>query len=70
MKYFNRKPTVGSRLREATDPIVSDEQRLQAMIDNHKVMEKDKLGRIFSPLTGSRIRDLVQKTKESNATLY
>jgi len=70
MKYFNRKPTVGSRLIEATEQIVSDEQHLQSLIDNHKVMKKDKLGRIFSPLTGSRIRDLVQKTKESNATLY
>jgi len=49
MKYFNRKPTVGSRLIEATDPIISDEQRLQSLIENHKVMKKDKLGRIFSP---------------------
>ena len=70
MKYFNRKPTVGSRLIEATDPIVSDEQRLQSMIESHKVMKKDKAGQLFSPLTRSRINDLVQKTKESNATLY
>ena len=70
MKYFNRKPTVGSRLIEATDPIVSDEQRLQSMLENHKVMKKDKAGQLFSPLTRSRINDLVQKTKESNATLY
>jgi len=32
MKYFNRKPTVGSRLIEATELMVNDEDRLRSMI--------------------------------------
>jgi len=69
MKYFN-KPTVGSRLIDSPELIVNDKERLQSLVESHRVMKKDKvLGSLFSPLTGSRIRDLVQKTKESNAIL-
>ena len=65
MKYFKQiKPTVGSRLVEATEPIVSDEQRLQSMFENHKVIQKDKLGRIFSPFTRFQTRDLAQLTNK------
>jgi hypothetical protein len=65
MKYFpNIKPTVGSRLVEATEPIVSDEQRLQSMFENHKLMQKDKLGQVFSPLTRFQTRDLAQLTNK------
>ena len=70
MKYFtNIKPTVGSRLVEATEPIVSDEQRLRALLDSHKVMAKDKAGRLFSPLTGSRVRDLSHKSNQVDEIL-
>ena len=66
MKYFKQiKPTVGSRLVEATEPIVSDEQRLQSMFENHKVIQKDKLGRIFSPFTRFQTRDLAQLTNRN-----
>ncbi len=68
MRFF-RKPTVGSRLREASDPIVSDEQRLRALLENHKVMQKDKVGRLFSPLTGSRVRDLSHKSNQVDEIL-
>ena len=68
MKYFKQiKPTVGSRLVEATEQIVSDKQRLQSMFENHKVMQKDKLGRIFSPLTRSRGRGLAQLTNNKKS---
>jgi hypothetical protein len=40
MKYFKQKPTVGSRLVEASEPIVSDEQRLRSLIESHYVMKK------------------------------
>lgn len=71
MKYFpdNIKPTVGSRLREPPNQIISDADRLRVLLSNHKEMQKDKLGQIFDPLTGSRIRDLVQKTKQTNENL-
>jgi hypothetical protein len=66
MKYFKQiKPTVGSRLVEASDQIVSDEQRLQSMFENHKVMQKDKLGQIFSPFTRFQARDLAQLTNRN-----
>ena len=64
MKFFIRKPTVGSRLVEATEPIVSDEQRLQSMFESHKVMAQDKAGRLFSPLTRFQTRDLAQLTNK------
>jgi hypothetical protein len=65
MKYFkNRKPTVGSRLHEAPEQIISDEQRLQSMFENHKLMQKDKLGQVFSPLTRLQTRDLDQLTNK------
>ena len=65
MKYFKQiKPTVGSRLHEAPEPIVSDEQRLQSMFENHRVMQKDKLGQVFSPLTRFQTRDLAQLTNK------
>ena len=66
MKYFKQiKPTVGSRLHEAPEPIVSDEQRLQSMFENHRVMQKDKLGQVFSPLTRFQTRDLAQLTNRN-----
>jgi len=68
MRFF-RKPTVGSRLREATEPIISDEQQLQTMLESHKVMKKDKVGRLFSPLTRSRVNDLVQKSNQVDEIL-
>ena len=64
MRFF-RKPTVGSRLHEATEPIVSDEQRLRALLENHKVMQKVKLGQIFSPFTRFQARDLAQLTNRN-----
>ena len=65
MKYFKQiKPTVGSRLHEAPEPIVSDEQRLQSMFESHKVMAQDKAGRLFSPLTRFQTRDLAQLTNK------
>ena len=68
MKYFKQiKPTVGSRLVEATEQIVSDEQRLQSMFENHKVMQKDKLGQIFSPFTRFQTRDLAQLTNNKKS---
>ena len=67
MKFFIRKPTVGSRLVEATEPIVSDEQRLRALLENHKVMQKDKLGQIFSPFTRFQARDLAQLTNNKKS---
>ena len=67
MKYFNRKPTVGSRLVEAPEQIVSDEQRLQSLLESNKVMQKDKLGQVFSPLTGSQTRDLAQITNNKKS---
>ena len=68
MKYFKQiKPTVGSRLHEAPEPIVSDEQRLQSMFENHKVIQKDKLGRIFSPFTRFQTRDLAQLTNNKKS---
>ena len=68
MKYFKQiKPTVGSRLVEATEPIVSDEQRLQSMFENHRVMQKDKLGQVFSPLTRFQTRDLAQLTNSKKS---
>lgn len=60
MKFFNRKPTVGSRLHEAPEQIISEEERLRSIIESHKVMAKDKAGRLFSPLT----RDLAQITNK------
>jgi hypothetical protein len=62
MRFFNHKPTVGSRLVEASEQIVSEEQRLQSLLESHKVMAQDKLGQIFSPLTGSQIRGLAPLT--------
>ena len=68
MKYFKQiKPTVGSRLHEAPEPIVSDEQRLQSMFENHRVMQKDKLGQVFSPLTRFQTRDLAQLTNNKKS---
>jgi hypothetical protein len=68
MKYFKQiKPTVGSRLLEATEPIVSEEQRLRALLENHKVIQKDKLGQIFSPLTRFQTRDLAQLTNNKKS---
>ena len=70
MKYFkNIKPTVGSRLHEAPEQIVSDEQRLQSMFESHKVMAQDKAGRLFSPLTGSRLRGLSRKSNQTDEIL-
>ena len=69
MKFFIRKPTVGSRLVEATEPIVSDEQRLRALLESHNVMRKGKVGRLFSPLTGSRTRDLSHKSNQIDEIL-
>ncbi len=67
MKYFKQiKPTVGSRLVEASEQIISEEERLRSMIESHKVMAKDKAGRLFSPLTRSHTDDLVQQTKNNN----
>jgi hypothetical protein len=67
MKYFPQiKPTVGSRLRESPEQIISDEDRLRVLIENHKEMKKDIVGRLFSPLTGSRVRDLVLKSRQAN----
>ena len=62
---FFRKPTVGSRFHEASEPKVSNEQRLRALLENHKVMEKDKLGQIFSPFTRFQARDLAQLTNRN-----
>jgi hypothetical protein len=68
MKYFKHiKPTVGSRLVEATEPIISDEQRLQSMFENHRVMQKGKLGQVFSPLTRFQTRDLAQLTNNKKS---
>jgi hypothetical protein len=69
MKYFKQKPTVGSRLVEASEPIVSDEQRLRSLIESHNVMKKDKAGRLFSPLTESRARDLSRKSNQTDEIL-
>ena len=70
MKYFpNIKPTVGSRLHEPTEQIVSEEQRLLAQLESHKVMKKDKVGRLFSPLTGPRVRDLSHKSNQVDEIL-
>ena len=68
MKYFKQiKPTVGSRLVEATEPIVSEEERLRSMIENHKLLQKDKLGQVFSPLTRFQTRDLAQLTNNKKS---
>ncbi|MBT7831224.1 MAG: hypothetical protein HN708_13235 [Candidatus Marinimicrobia bacterium] len=70
MKYFtNIKPTVGSRLHEAPEQLVSEEERLRSLIESHKVMKKDKAGRLFSPLTGSRARDLSHKSNQIDEIL-
>ncbi len=67
MKYFKQiKPTVGSRLHEASEQIVSEEERLRSMIESHKVMAKDKAGRLFSPLTRFQTRDMVHKPINNN----
>ena len=67
MKYFNRKPTVGSRLVEAPEQIISEEELLRSMIKSHKVMQKDKLGQVFSPLTRFQTRDLAQLTNSKKS---
>ena len=70
MKYFPQiKPTVGSRLRESPEQIISDEDRLHVLIENHKEMKKDKVGRLFSPLTGPCVRDLSHKPNQVDEIL-
>jgi hypothetical protein len=69
MKYFKQKPTVGSRLVEAPEQIISEEERLRSMIESQKVMAQDKAGRLFSPLTGSRTRDLSHKSNQIDEIL-
>jgi len=59
MRFFN-KPTVGSRLVEASEQIVSEEQQLRSLIESHNMMAKDKVGRLFSPLTRFQTNDLAQ----------
>ena len=66
MKYYKQiKPTVGSRLIDSPELIVNDKERVQSLVENHRVMQKDKvLGSLFSPLTRSPNRDLVQQTNK------
>jgi len=59
MRFFS-KPTVGSRLVEASEQIVSEEQQLRSLIESHNMMAKDKVGRLFSPLTRFQTNDLAQ----------
>jgi hypothetical protein len=70
MKYFPQiKPTVGSRLHEAPEQIVNEEERLRSLIESHKVMAQDKAGRLFSPLTESRVRELSRKSNQADEIL-
>ena len=49
---------------EAPEQIISEEELLRSMIKSHKVMQKDKLGQVFSPLTRFQTRDLAQLTNK------
>mgnify|MGYP000656796188 CR=1 FL=1 len=69
MRFFSQKPTVGSRLHEPPEQVVSEEQRLLAQLESHNVMRKGKVGRLFSPLTGSRTRDLSHKSNQIDEIL-
>ena len=62
MRFFNRKPTVGSTLRESPGAILSDEERLTQLLENHRRVQKDTVGRLFSPFTSSRVRELAEKS--------
>ena len=53
MKYFKEKHTVGSTLRDGEGPIPSEEEKLLKQIEDYRRLKKDKLGRLFSPLTSS-----------------
>ena len=66
MKYFKQiKPTVGSRMIASPELIVNDKERVQSLVENHRVMQKDKvLGSLFSPLTRFQTRDLAQLTNK------
>ena len=68
MRFF-RKPTVGSALRESPGPILSDEERLTQLLENHMRVQKDSVGRLFSPLTSSRARELADKSKQANENI-
>jgi len=63
MRFFN-KPTVGSRMLGGDVPPASDEQRLQLRIDNHGVMKKDNIGRIFAAFTRAEEAALAEIIRE------
>ena len=61
MKYFKPNHTVGSRLIESPEPIGSEENMLRKKYENAKLMQKDKIGQIFSPLNKAVTKALHNK---------
>ncbi|NQT63608.1 MAG: hypothetical protein HQ556_11665 [Candidatus Marinimicrobia bacterium] len=66
MKYFTPKHTVGSPYQDSPGPIPGDKEKLIKQLEDYKKMKKDKLGRIFSPLTRPQEQALAELTKNNN----
>lgn len=64
MKYFKPNNTVGSRLIESPEPIGTEEDLLKKKHENARMMQKDKLGKIFSPLNKAEGNALKNKTSK------
>ena len=67
MKYFKQKNlTAGSLLENEPEQLTNEHELLAKKHENAKLMQKDKLGKIFSPLNkaeGSALKNKTSKMK-------
>ena len=65
MKYFRQKNlTAGSLLENEPEPIGTEEDMFKKKIENAKLMQKDKLGQVFSPLNKVKENALEKSKKD------
>ena len=65
MKFFKEKNlTAGSLLNEEPEQLTNEHELLAKKHENAKLMQKDKLGQVFSPLNKAKENALENKTSK------
>ncbi len=54
MKYFKPKLTLSSSIRDEHSLNLSEYEMMLKHLEDYRAMKHDKVGRLFSPVTGSQ----------------
>ena len=64
MKYFKTDLTAGSLLENEPEQLTNEHELLAKKHENAKLMQKDNIGQVFSPLNKAKENALENKTNK------